>query len=151
LVEEVDKVIVDTYAIVADLTGQATTTAIKVLDSVRLGKVKGVIHYVIVYELSYHWRKGRLPYRDEGELLEFIRTYFDVIRLNPELALEASRIKLEGDKLLRGAEHEELKRRRLSVCDSTTIALALRLKAPVVTGDADLTYVARKMGVEVLW
>lgn len=71
MAEEGGKVIVDTYAIMADLTGQATPTAVEVLDSVRLGRVRGVIHYLIIYELSYHWRRGRLPYRDEGELLKF--------------------------------------------------------------------------------
>jgi rRNA-processing protein FCF1 len=35
--------------------------------------------------------------------------------------------------------------------DSTIIWLALRLGAPIATGDEDLPYVARRKGVEVIW
>ena len=55
-------VIVDTYAIMADLTGQAPLAATNILDKIRSGEVKGILHYLIIYELSYHWRKGRLPF-----------------------------------------------------------------------------------------
>ena len=113
--------------------------------------IKGIIHYLIVYELSYHWMKGRLPFHSEKELLEFINTYFSIYDLDPGLAIEASRIKLQGDRLLRNAGEKELRHRKLSVCDSTTIALAKRLNTSIVTGDKDLTYVAREMGVKVLW
>ncbi len=45
----------------------------------------------------------------------------------------------------------ELKRRSLSIGDALTIYLAKSLSAPILTGDADLTYVARKFKVEVVW
>lgn len=78
MARETRAVIVDTYAIIADLTGQAPNGAIKVLNEVRKGAIKGILHYLIVYELAYHWRKGRLPFRDEEELLEFINRYFTI-------------------------------------------------------------------------
>jgi len=151
LAGKIKAVIVDTYALMADLTSQATPVAARILDSIRLGIIKGIIHYFIVYELSYHWMKGHLPFHDEKELMEFINTYFNIHDLDPGLAIEASRIKLHGDRLLRSAGEKELRHRKLSVCDSTTIALAKRLNTPIVTGDKDLTYVAREMGVKVLW
>ena len=52
---------------------------------------------------------------------------------------------------LKKAKIEELRRRRLSIVDSTIIALALREKLPILTGDKDLRYVAGKMGVKTIW
>lgn len=150
MVEE-GRVIVDTYAIIADLTGQAPEPVVKTLDDVRLGRVEGVLHYLIVYELAYHWRRGRLPFQSEGELREFVDTYFVVQPLNPVIAVEASRIKIVGDELLRNSKNPRLKRRRLSVSDVTSIVLAQMLKAPIITGDIDLSYVAQKIGVKVIW
>ncbi|MCE4603708.1 MAG: hypothetical protein F7B20_01925 [Aeropyrum sp.] len=40
MVEE-GRVVVDTYAIIADLTGQASNTVVKTLDDIRLGRVRG--------------------------------------------------------------------------------------------------------------
>ncbi|MEB3789117.1 MAG: PIN domain-containing protein [Desulfurococcales archaeon] len=145
------RTIVDTYAIIADLTGQATESAFLVLDSIRLGRMEGIIHYLIVYELAYHWRRGRLPFRDEKELREFIETYFVIKPLNPELAVKVSKVKVIGDKLLRDSKDPRLYRRRLSVSDATSIALAQLLDAPILTGDIDLSYVARRFGVDILW
>ena len=149
--EKAKGVIVDTYAIIADLTGQAPARAIDLLEKVRLGSIEGILHYLIVYELSYHWRRNRLPFRNEKELLEFVDTYFTVKTLDEALAVEASKVKILGDRLLASSKDPNLQRRRLSVADATTIALAKREKAPIVTGDADLSYVARKLGIEVLW
>ncbi len=148
---EIEALIVDTYAIIADLTGQASSKAIDFLEKVRLGSIEGILHYLIVYELSYHWRKGRLPFRGEEELLEFINTYFTIKILDEALAVEASKVKTLGDKLLLSSGDPVLSRRRLSVSDATTIALAKRGKIPIITGDSDLSYVARKLGINVLW
>jgi len=144
-------VIVDSYAIMADLLGQAPQHALRYLDKVRLGEVRGYVHYLLVYELAYHWRRGRLPFADEKELREFIDTYFRVLNIDAETALEASKVKIAGDRLLREAEDKCLRARRLSAADATTIALALKLGVPVITGDNDLTYVARALGVKVIW
>ena len=83
MVEESEAAIVDTYAIMADLTGQATNGAVRALDEIRVGKINGIVHYLIVCELAYHWRRGRLPFQSEKELREFISTYFTVKMLNP--------------------------------------------------------------------
>ncbi len=144
-------VVVDSYAIIADLLGEITSRARRFLDSIRLGEVVGLVHYLVVFELAYHWRKGRLPFTDEGELLEFIDHYFKFIGLDAELSLKASVIKVKGDKMLKESNDPKLKRRKLSIADATTIALALEYKVPVITGDVDLTFVAKNMGVEVIW
>jgi len=151
MVRETRIVIVDTYAIIADLTGQVSSIAAKVLDGIRVGRIKGILHYLIVYELAYHWRRGRLPFRNEKELLEFIDTYFDIKPLDPVIAIEASRLKIVGDELLRNSGNPKLKRRKLSISDATTIVLATKLKTPIVTGDVNLSYVARSLGVKVIW
>ncbi len=148
---KIKAVIVDTYAIISDLTGQASARATDLLEKVRFGSIEGIQHYLIVYELSYHWRRNRLPFRNEKELLEFVDTYFTVRTLDEALAVEASKVKILGDRLLASSKDPNLQRRRLSVADATTIALAKKEKVPIVTGDADLSYVARKLGIEVLW
>ena len=88
---EARAVVVDTYALIADLTGQATPKATEILEGVRLGNITGILHYLIIYELSYHWRRGRLPFRDEEELLDFIDTYFTVKALDSVIAVKPQR------------------------------------------------------------
>ncbi len=122
--EEARRILVDTYAIIADLTGQVTPKARRLLEGIRLGVAEGVLHYLIIYELFYHWRRGRLPFRDEEELLDFVNSYFIVKALDTTIATKASEVKLLGDRLLATASNPRLRRRRLSVADATTIAIA---------------------------
>ena len=145
---KVKAIIVDTYAIMADFSGEAPDGAVKYMDMIRLGRVKGYLHYLIVYEMAYHWRKGRLPFKNSGEFKDFIDFYFEILPVDVKVALEASRVKNVGDKMLQKAK---LKSRKLSVADATSIALALMYEVPIMTGDADLSYVARKLGVAILW
>ncbi len=145
------KVVIDTYAIMADILGEASPRASAILEDVRRGRIEGVIHYLTVFELAYHWKKGRLPFRDEYELLSFVNVYFTLEELTPELAIEAAKVKLLGDKLLQESCDVQLRRRRLSIADATTIAVARKHAIPIVTGDKDLMYVAQKLGVEVVW
>ncbi len=151
MAQEAKTVVIDTYAIMADLTGQAPRSATRVLERVRIGATRGIIHYLIIYELAYHTLRGRLPFRDMEELKEFVDTYFYVASLDPLTATEAAKIKAMGDGILRDSNASGLSRRRLSVADATTIALALSYRVPIVTGDRDLSYVARKMGVDIVW
>ena len=151
MARETKTVIVDTYAIMADLTGQIPNSAAETLDDVRRGRIKGVLHYLIIYELAYHWKRGRLPFRDEEELLEFINRYFTITTLDADTALKASEVKLIGDKSLATSRDPSLRRRKLSVADATTIAIAIREDVPIITGDTDLSYVARKLGVTIIW
>ncbi len=71
--------------------------------------------------------------------------------LDYKLAIEASRIKVVGDEMLRESRVPEFRTRRLSISDATTIALALKLGKPIVTGDKDLEYIAKSLGVEIIW
>ena len=88
---------------------------------------------------------------NEKELLEFVNTYFTVKYLDASTAVKASEVKILGDKLLADSENPRLRRRRLSIADATTIVLAMSEKAPIITGDADLSYVAKKLGINVIW
>jgi len=81
----------------------------------------------------------------------YLREYFNVINLDFEDYIKAAEIEVRGDELLKKAKMEELRKRRLSIVDSTVIALALREKLPILTGDKDLRYVAEKIGVKTIW
>ena len=144
-------IIIDTYALIADLVDEIPLKARRILDQVRIGEVRGLIHDLIIYELSYHWRKGRLPFKDEEELIEFITTYFSMADLTIEDLVKASYIKIVGDSVLRKASEPLLKRRKLSISDALCIVLALKYKVPIVTGDKDLSYVASHLEVETVW
>ncbi len=109
----------------ADLTGQAPLAATNILDKIGSGDVKGILHYLIIYELSYHWRKGKTNFfYNDKELLDFIETYFDLTPLDSQTALKASKIKIVGDQLLKESNDPMLRHRKLSVSDVTTITLA---------------------------
>ena len=144
--------LVDTYAILAAATDSLTPTAVKSLMEVKAGRVKGVIHYLVAYEVLYHWRKGRLPgFKNEDEVKDYLDEAFLNVELTREIADEASKIKVEGDELLSKAEDASLRFRKLSSCDATTIALGKLYVTPVISGDKDLTYVAKKFNVKVRW
>ncbi|RLE71850.1 MAG: hypothetical protein DRJ37_04095 [Thermoprotei archaeon] len=64
---------------------------------------------------------------------------------------QASKIKLKGDTLLSEADDLLLKKRKLSACDALTIAVGKILNLPILTGDKDLSYMAEKIGVEIIW
>jgi predicted nucleic acid-binding protein len=83
------------------------------------------------------------------EVVTLVSRYFRVVELKIDDYVESARLKVEGDRMLR--ESPELVGRALSFVDSTIIWLALKLKVPIVTGDKDLSYVARRMGAEILW
>ncbi len=96
--------------------------------------------------------RGKIPgLRSIDEVITYLRRYFKVIELTFKDFIEAARIKIEGDELLKKAKDERLRRRRLSIVDSTVIRLAIEKGAPIVTGDTDLTYVASSKGIKVIW
>ena len=132
------------------MTGQVTTRTTEILDRVRLGTIEGILHYLIVYELSYHWRRGRLPFKDERELLEFIHTYFTIRSLDPGIAVKASQVKIMGDDLLSSSGNPDLQQRRSSVADATTIVLAER-EIAYCNWRCRFFYVARTLGIDVIW
>ena len=53
--------------------------------------------------------------------------------------------------MLKSSKDPRLSRRRLSISDATSIVLAQMLKVPIITGDIDLSYVARRVDVKVIW
>lgn len=145
-------VLVDTYALLAAATGDLTQAAREVFLSLRRGRVRGVVHALIVFEVLYQWRRGRLPgFRDEDELYSYLSRVFDTARITERVVRKAAEVKAVGDDLLRRAPDPSLRARRLSTCDAFTLAVALDRALPVLSRDRDLAYVAEKLGVEVLW
>lgn len=150
--ETPETVVVDTYALLAMAYGELSSTASRVFQNIRRGRIRGIIPVTVVYEYIVHWYRGRIPVlKSVEEVLTFLSTYFRVKSLDLQDFIKAAEIKHRGDNMLQKAADPALKQRRLSMVDSTLIAYALRLRAPILTGDKDLTYVARMFGVKVLW
>ena len=147
---EMRTVIVDTYAVLAMAYGELGEEAEKVLLGIRRGDVVGYLPVTVVYELCIHVLRGRIPvFESMEEFKTFITKYFRIAELRLEDYIEAARIKIEGDAMLK--ESIEFRNRSLSFTDSTVIWLAIKMKIPIVTGDKDLAYVAKRKGVEVIW
>jgi predicted nucleic acid-binding protein len=147
---EMRTVIVDTYAVLAMAYGELGEEAEKVLLGIRRGDVVGYLPVTVVYELCIHVLRGRIPvFESIEEFKTFITKYFRIAELRLEDYIEAARIKIEGDAMLK--ESIEFRNRSLSFTDSTVIWLAIKMKIPIVTGDKDLAYVAKRKGVEVIW
>uniref|UniRef100_A0A7C5YY43 Type II toxin-antitoxin system VapC family toxin n=1 Tax=Ignisphaera aggregans TaxID=334771 RepID=A0A7C5YY43_9CREN len=143
-------VIVDTYAILAMAYGELGEEAERVLLSIRRGDVTGYLPVTVVYELCIHLLRGRIPvFESMDEFKTFITKYFKIAELQLEDYIEAARIKVEGDIMLK--ESVELKNRSLSFTDSTITWLAIKMKTPIITGDKDLAYVAKRKGIEIIW
>ena len=140
------KVIVDTYALMAKATEEITPKANRCLEDIRTGKIVGVIHPLITYEFLLQVHRQRIPiFKTANEALDFLETYFSTIELRNPIASIAAEIRFRSKRLL-----TKLKR-HLSVCDAMTIAVAKRVGSPIVSGDLDLTSVARQEGVNVIW
>jgi len=139
-------VIVDTYALMAKATGEITSEANDCLESVRSGKLRGIIHPIITYEFLLQFYKGRLPvFVDSAQALEFLETHFSTMNISSDMASKAAEIRFRSSKLLTKL------RRRLSVCDSLTITIAKETNSSVLTGDKDLQTVAEKENVTTIW
>ena len=146
------KLLVDTYAILAAATDSLMPTAMKSLLGVRVGRIKGVIHYLVAYEVFYHWRRGRLPgFESESEVKDYLGEAFLNAELTREIADEDSKIKVDGDEMLSKAKDAPLRLRKLSSCDATTIALGRLYVTPIISGNKDLIYVAEKFNVKIIW
>ena len=144
--EALKAVVVDTYALMARATSEITPRAEACLESVRRGKVKGIIHPLITYEFLLQFHRGRMPiFTTTSEALGFLEEHFSTIEISNQVALMAAEVRFRSDELT-----VKLKR-RLSVCDSVTIAIAKEWKSPIVSGDIDLQTVAEKEHVEIIW
>jgi len=150
--ERLRRVVVDTYTLIAMAYDEVGERARDVLNGIRRGRIEGLIPITVVYEYVVHWLRGRIPaLRSLDEVVTYLRSYFRVEPLGLDDYIEAAKIKVRGDEVLRNAEDEALRGRRLSIVDSTVIALARRVRAPILSGDRDLAYVAAKEGIEVIW
>ncbi|BEP17343.1 PIN domain-containing protein [Pyrofollis japonicus] len=150
--EKPRKVVVDTYALLSMAYGELTERASDVLKDIRKGIVEGIIPVTVAYEYTIHWYRGRIPVlRTLSEVVTFLTVYFRIEMLGLMDWLRAAEIKSQGDKMLQNAEDPGLRSRRLSIVDSTIVALAQRLRAPILTGDKDLAYVAKALGLQVVW
>lgn len=150
--ENIKEIVVDTYALLAIVYDEVSENAKKVLEAMRRGKIKGLIPVTVAYEYIIHWLRGRIPgLKSIEEVTTYLKNYFKVIELSYEDYVEAAKIKIKGDMILGKAEDKELRSRRLSIVDSTVIALALKRKTPILTGDKDLAYVAMKENIGIIW
>lgn len=143
------KVVVDTYALIAIAYGEVGDGAEDALLKIKRDEVKGLIPSTVVYEYIVHWMRGRVPaLRSLNEVITYLTTFFTVVELNLKDWIKAAEIKVSGDKMLKGVD--ELRRRTLSMVDSTIIVVGLREKVPIVSGDRDLRYVAEALGVRTI-
>lgn len=148
---EVGEVIVDTYALLAIVYDEVGDEARDTLLRIREGKVKGLAPSTVAYEYMIH-SKGRVPaLRSVSEVITYLTTYITVTELSMDDWVRAAEVKVSGDSELRKASSGKLKHRALSMEDSKVIAAALREKAPILTGDKGLTYVAEVLGIRIIW
>jgi hypothetical protein len=99
---ELRAVIVDTYAILAMAYGKLGEEAEKVLLGIRRGDVVGYLPVTVVYERCIHMLRGRIPvFKSIEEFKTFITKYFKIAELRLEDYIEAARIKVEGDIMLK--------------------------------------------------
>ena len=146
------RVVVDTYALLAMVFDELSVRAREVLLAIRRGGVEGVVTNLVVYEFALHWQRGRVPaLKTVDELLTFFNTYFKIVDLSYRDLVEVAIVKSRGDEILGKCEDPSLRSRRLSITDASLIYIAKKLELPILTGDRDLTYVARAMGVKVIW
>jgi len=125
-------------------SGEITAKANEYLNNVRIGKVKGLIHPIIVYEFLLQVVRRRIPiFTSAEEALDFLESYFSTVKVENRLAMEAAKVRVKSEK--------QLKQRRLSICDAFTIALAKSIKASIITGDKDLQAIAEQEGIKVIW
>ncbi len=150
--ERLTKVVIDTYTLLAIVYDEVGEKARRILEAVRLGEIRGLIPVTVAYEYLVHWLRGRIPaLKSVEEVDTYLKNYFKIIDLGYSDYVKAAEIKVKGDELLSRARDEKLRYRRLSFVDSTVIAVAVKEKIPVVSGDRDLAYVATRYNVAVIW
>ena len=150
--KKVKEVVIDTYVLLAIVYDEVGENANRVLEDIHKGLVKGLLPTTVAYEYMIHWLRGRIPgLKSLEEVITYLENYFKIVDLTFKDYIDAAKIKVRGDEILRKAEDEALRSRKLSIIDSTVIALAHKRKAPILSGDKDLTYVAGKEKIEIIW
>lgn len=147
-----EKVVVDTYALLAMAFGELPTRAERAMVAIRRREVEGIVPTTVPYEFAVHWSRGRLPgLKSHNEIVAFFSAFFTVVDLSLRDYVEVAMVKAKGDEILASSGDPRLSSRRLSLVDASVIYTAKKVDAPVITGDLDLSYVARALGVEVTW
>ncbi len=142
----------DTYALLAMAFGELSTRAERLMMAIRRREVEGVVPVTVPYEFALHWSRGRLPgLKSPDEIVAFFSAFFTVVDLSLRDYVEVAIVKSKGDGILSSSGDPKLSNRRLSLVDASVIYTAKKVDAPVITGDPDLSYVARNLGVEVAW
>lgn len=139
-------VVVDTYALMAKVTGEINPEADAHLEDVRVGRVRGIIHPLITYEFLLQFYKGRIPiFKTSSEALEFLERYFYTVEISNWIAMMASEIRFKSEKLASKLG------RHLSTCDAITIAIAREWQSPILSGDKDLQIMAKEEHIRTIW
>ncbi len=147
-----EKVVVDTYALLAMAFGELSTRAERLMMSIRRREVEGIVPVTVPYEFTVHWSRGRLPgLKSPDEIVAFFSAFFTVADLSLRDYVEVAILKSRGDEILSSSSDPRLSGRRLSLVDASVIYTANKVNAPVITGDLDLSYVAGEIGLEVVW
>lgn len=147
-----EKVVLDTYALLAMAFGELSRRAERIMKAIRSREVEGIVPATVPYEFAVHWSRGRLPrLKSPDEIVAFFSAFFRVVDLSFRDYVEVAMVKVKGDEILSSSGDPRLSSRRLSLVDASVIYTAKKIDTPVITGDLDLSYVARAMGVEVTW
>jgi len=89
--------------------------------------------------------------KSPDEIVAFFSAFFTVVDLSLRDYVEVAVVKAEGGEILSSSDDPRLSSRKPSLVDASVIYAAKKIDAPVITGDLDLSYVARAMGIEVTW
>jgi predicted nucleic acid-binding protein len=143
-----ERVVIDTYALMAMIFGELTEKAERALLDVRYRRKEGILPSTVAYEFFLQWLRGRIPFKSDSEVKGFLLGYFRVVNFKAEDYIEMAKLKYEGDRIL---QQSNFKDNRLSLVDASILLVSLREEAPIVSGDDDLRYVASMMGIEILW
>ncbi|MCD6244475.1 MAG: PIN domain-containing protein [Candidatus Korarchaeota archaeon] len=147
-----EKVVVDTYALLAMAFGELPRRAERAMMAIRRREVEGVVPPTVPYEFAVHWSRGRLPgLKSSDEIVAFFSAFFTVVDLSLRDYVGVAMVKDEGDGILSSSGDPKLSSRRLSLVDASVIYTARKVGAPIITGDMDLSHVASSMGLEVIW
>ncbi|MEW6624086.1 MAG: type II toxin-antitoxin system VapC family toxin [Bacillota bacterium] len=129
------KVVFDAFAILS-LIEQGRNSA-KVAGMIASNKVQIYLSILNLGEIYYILLR-RFGIKEAEKIVEyvFLEDKIEIVPVDWEKVREAALIKSRGG---------------LSYADSFALALAVELKAPLVTGDEEFRDPAAKLGVEVIW
>lgn len=136
----------DYSTLMAKASGAISGHADKLLDKVKKGNTRGLIHQITVLEFLLEFFNNRFPvFKSEWEAIEFLKCYFTVVPLSDNLiASVASIIRKHGAAFNSNSD-------RFTLGDALTLTAAKNLKCPVVSRKRTLRQVGAKEKVKVVW